>query len=237
MNLKYYLTPTYLTERAQDRMALPLNSGTLNQEAIINLILERGTSMTRTDILAVLNILREVVVSAVTRGHNINMPLFNISYSFSGLFDRETDSYDPTRHKVNVNLTKGIALRAAEGQIRPEKVDAPAQNPRIKEVKDSFSGQINNVLTAGGMIDVVGRSIKIDGDNSACGLWFIAEDGTQTKAPDIAENKPSRIIAQIPSELTVGNYQVKIVTQFSGSHLLKEPREFVYRKALTLKKN
>jgi hypothetical protein len=58
----------------------------------------------------------------------------------------------------------------------------------------------------------------------------VAEDGSETQAATIIANKPSQIIALIP-QLNIGDsYQVKIVTQYSGSRDLKDPKITVYGK-------
>jgi hypothetical protein len=83
-------------------------------------------------------------------------------------------------------------------------------------------------------VEVRGYNLKIDGDSPACGLWFIDQNGAETKAEVIVENKPSRIIALIP-DLPAGSYQVKVVTQFMGSaKLLKTPRNFIFPKSLAV---
>jgi len=93
---------------------------------------------------------------------------------------------------------------------------------------------VNERLTAGGVAELRGYNLKIDGDNPSCGLWFVAADGQETKAATIIENKPSKIIAMIPA-LTAGSYQVKVATQFSGGgKFLLSPKIFVYPKNLVV---
>ena len=102
-------------------------------------------------------------------------------------------------------------------------------------MKDSVSGAINELLTAAGVVEVRGYNLKIDGDEPACGLWFVADNGQETQATVVIENKPSKIIAMIP-DLTDGNYQIKVTTQFTGGGtFLKIPKVFVYPKNLAVR--
>lgn len=233
--LKYSLVENLLTERLDDYSAQAHNVSSLDKGAIINRMLNRGTLLTRTDILAVLNGFEETVAEAILAGYSVNLPLFNTSFSISGVFESPLDTFDGNRHKLNVNLTKGLLLREAERKVKFEKTNNPAPLPQIQEIRDSISGAVNEKLTAKGVVELRGYNLKIEGTDDSCGLWFVAENGTQTKAGVIIENKPSKIIAMIP-ELPDGSYQLKVVTQFSNSlRLLKTPKLFVYPKILVVR--
>ena len=232
--LKYSLIENMLTERQDDYSAQTHSMASLDKEAIITRMLNRGTLLTRTDIVAVLNGLEETVVETLLEGNNLTLPLFNTSFSISGVFENPLDSFDGNRHKLNVNLTKGALLRKAEKEVKFEKTNTPIPQPQIQEVKDSVTGSVNEKLMAKGVVEVRGYNLKIEGDDPTCGLWFIDDAGNEHKAVYIIENKPARIIAMIPN-LDNGNYQVKVVTQFAnGSKLLKAPKSFVYPKKMTV---
>jgi len=232
MVLKYSLVENQLTERPDDFSAQTHSMGSLDKNTIIDRMLKRGTLLTRTDIVAVLNGLEETVADAALAGYTLNLPLFNTSFSISGVFESAMDTFDGNRHKLNINLTKGTLLRDAEKNVKLEKTAARAPNPTIQEVKDSISGAVNERLTASGVVEIRGYNLRIEGDDALCGLWFIAEDGTQTKAAVIIENRPARIMAMIPA-LPPMKYQVKVVTRYSGGGKpLADPKTFVYPKIL-----
>ena len=233
--LEYSLVENMLTERPDDYSAQIHPAGSLNEEDIIDRMLSKGTLATRTDIVAISNLFVETVAEAVGMGYNVVHPLFNIFFFMSGVFDNLLDTYDGNRHKVNVNLSKGVKLRETEKKVKVQKTNSPSPQPQIQEVKDSITGVVNETLTAQGVVEVRGYNLKIEGDNPSCGLWFVHENGEETKATIIIENKPSKIFAMIPA-LADGTYQIKIVTQFSGSNLLKTPKVFTYLKHLEVKK-
>ena len=233
MILKYFLAENYLTERQGDYSAIT-NNPSLDEEAVISRMLKRGTMLTRTDILAVWNAIKETIVEATSEGYSVNLPLFNTSFSISGVFDSPLDSFDGNRHKLNINLTKGVLLRDAEKTVKFEKTGVTTPLPQIQEVKDSVSATVNERLTARGVVEVRGYNLKIDGNDPACGLWFVNETGEETKADIVVENKPSKIIAIIP-DLKAGKWQVKVVTQYTGSGtMVKAPKVFVYSKFLNV---
>lgn len=232
--LKYHLTENLLTNHSAEYVAQVQTAGSYNKEALIEEMLKRGTLLTRTDILAVLNGLEEVVCDIVSSGGTINSPLFNTSFSISGVFDGPIDNFDGNRHKLNVNISKGTKLRATESKVSFEKTTVMLPQPQILEVKDSVSKSINTRLTAGGVVEVFGNNIKVGGDHADCGLWFVPATGEPTKATTLVQNKPGSIIAVIP-QLPTGSYTLKIITQQSGGGiLLKTPRICLFGKTLTV---
>ena len=54
-------------------------------------------------------------------GEAINLPLINTSFSISGVFDSPMDAFDGNRHKLNLNITKGVLLREAEKKVKLQK--------------------------------------------------------------------------------------------------------------------
>ncbi|MDR1348392.1 MAG: DUF4469 domain-containing protein [Prevotellaceae bacterium] len=231
--LEYSLHENLLTERTDDYSAQTHSKASYNREQFIDLMLQRGTLMTKTDALAVLNNIEETVAYIVKNGGMINMPLFNTGFSISGVFEGAADVFDPNRHHLHVNISKGTLLRDAEKDVKLTKVNVASPQPQILEVKDSVTGSIDSLLTAGGVIEIVGVNIKIAGDSSACGLYFVDASGTETKAVTLVNNKPATVIAIIPA-LAAGEYHIKIVTQYSTSRDLKEPKTAVYSKLLHL---
>lgn len=233
--LKYNLVENLLTERPDDYAAQTIPVRSYDKEAIINLILRKGTLLTRTDVLAVMNAEEEVITDIIGEGGTINLPLFNTSFSISGVFEGPMDSFDSSRHRLNVNLTKGTLLRRAEGEVRLTKTDTVAPQPAILEVKDVVSGKVNEALTPGGVVQLWGSNLKIAGEHADVGLWFVPETGNAVKAQVLVTNKPSQLIAMIPATLAAGNYTLRVITQYSGSSLLKTPRTVVSDRGFVVK--
>ena len=225
--LKYSLNENQLTDRQDDYSAITHATNSFDMEAIITRILASGTLVTRTDVVAVMNNFQEAVVSIINEGGMINTPLFNTSFSISGVFESPLDMFDTTRHKLNINLAKGVLLRNIEKMIRIEKTNTVTPAPQVQEVRDSLSATVNERLTPKGVIEIYGYNLKIAGDDSDSGLWFVHSTGREERAEVMINNKPSQIIAIIPN-LEPGEWQIKIVTQYTGGALLKKPRAYTY---------
>ena len=72
--LQYSLTENLLTDAPDDYTALVQPLGTYDKEAIITEMLRRGTLLTRTDIVAVLNGFEETVRDITRDGGTVNTP-------------------------------------------------------------------------------------------------------------------------------------------------------------------
>ena len=233
MSLQYCLVENLLTERPDDYSALIHGSISYDNVAIVARMLNRGNLLTKVDIDAVLEAYTSEVELIHDEGGHINTPLINTSSSISGVFDGPLDTFDPNRHKYNINVTKGTRLRAVEKRQKLEKTNTVIPQPNIQEVKDTISGKVNEELTPNGVVELRGYSLKISGDER-CGLWFIPAQGEAIKATIFVENKPSTVIAIIPA-LAAGNYNIRIVTQHTGGKELKEPKSVIFPKTLMVK--
>lgn len=231
--LRYSLSENLLTDRPDDYAAQTHSVDTYDKSKFIKRLLGKGTLVTKTDVVAVFDAMESTILEILEEGSTLKLPFFNTSFSISGVFEGPLDSFDPTRHKLNVNITKGSLLRQAEANISFEKTTSVAPAPQIQEVKDTVSGNFNEELTPGGVVEIRGNNLKIAGDKPECGLWFVPETGVPVKADVFVQNKPSLVIAMIPT-LSTGKYQIKVVSQYSGGKELITPKAFTFGKELTV---
>lgn len=229
--LKYSLIENLLSKNPNDFKAQTQPADNCDKEAIITEMLRHGTLLTRTDIVAALNCLEETILDIIVSGKTVKTPLFRTSFSITGVFEGPLDNFDDKRHKLKVNLTKGPQLRDRIARVSLEKNETVIPQPQILEMKDCLTGKINERLTPGGALELWGHNIKISGQSTDCGLWFVPALGEAIKAQIIISNKPSTLIAMIPA-LPTGNYMLKVVTQFTVGHIVKSSRTCLFDKSL-----
>ena len=85
------------------------------------------------------------------------------------------------------------------------------------EVKDVVSGKVNEVLTKGGVVQLVGSRLKFDAKDAAQGIFFVPETGEAVRATVIAENNPARLMAIIPADLPAGTYYIEVRTKYANA--------------------
>ena len=214
--LKYCLRENLLTPAPDDYMAQAADVRSYTLDEIIDLMMEKGTTLTRADVAATLQVYGEVVSAIIKDGSAVNTPLMNTSMSISGVFDGANDSFDKKRHTVNLNITAGTLLRDAVTKVKCEKTEGASTDPYITEVTDIVTGTVNTTLTKGGVVQLVGARLKFDAKDTAQGIFFVPETGEAVRAAVIAENKPARLMAIIPADLAAGTYYIEVRSKHSG---------------------
>jgi len=86
MPLDYFLTENRLTDRPDDMTAITRSGVSIDENGLIDRILPKGTSLTRTDVKAVFNAANEAIAEGAERGETYILPLMNISFSIVGRF-------------------------------------------------------------------------------------------------------------------------------------------------------
>jgi hypothetical protein len=105
-----------------------------------------------------------------------------------------------------------------------EKVISAAPKPVLLSFKDIASGTINETITSGGVGEIHGSMLKLGENDPAQGIFFIAQDGTETKAPTLVRNKPANLIFMIPNGLAAGNYGVEVRALLHGTTEIRKGR-------------
>ena len=214
--LKYSLRENLLTPAPDDYMAQVADVRSYTLDEIIDLMMDKGTTLTRADVAATLQVYGEVCSSLIKDGAALNTPLMNTSMSISGVSDGANDSFDKKRHTVNLNITAGTLLRDAVTKVKCEKTEGASTDPYITEVTDIVTGTANTTLTKGGVVQLVGARLKFDAKDTAQGIFFVPETGEAVRAEVIAENKPARLMAIIPADLPAGTYYIEVRSKHSG---------------------
>ena len=215
--LKYSLRENLLTPAPDDYMAQAADVRSYTLDEIIDLMMEKGSTLTRADVAATLQVYGEVCSLLIKDGCALNTPLMNTALSISGVFNGANDSFDKKRHTVNLNITAGTLLRDAAGKVKCEKTEGVSTDPYITEVTDIVTGTVNTTLTKGGVVQLVGSRLKFDAKDEAQGIFFVPETGEAVRAAVIAENKPARLMAIIPADLAAGTYCIEVRTKIIGS--------------------
>ncbi|MDR0699046.1 MAG: DUF4469 domain-containing protein [Tannerella sp.] len=197
--MDYFLINNHLTHDPNDQVAIPTNIRSYSDDQIIDRIMQRGTTLTRPDLLAGIRAYQEEHGYIVEEGNGFNTGLLNAGPNIIGKFDSATDSYDRSRHKMHYSVNFSRTIQDMIGKIKMNKVQAPNTCPVITAIKDSQSGLTDGMLSAGGVLDIAGSRLKVYPDLPDDGVYFIDAGGKEYKAVTLVENKPSRLIVMLPA--------------------------------------
>lgn len=215
MPIRYSLRDNRLTPDPDDRYAQVESSRTASLDDVVDEITKRGTAIGRGDVASVLDTFQDVLVDFLTGGSNVSVPFANYSVSIQGVFTSEADAFDPSRHAVLPRVQAGAALRRAfRNGVPVERVEPSAQTPSLRSYYDHLAKERDSALTPGGVGEVEGARLAFDAEDEAQGVFFLAEDGTATRAETVPINKPSQLMVVVPAGLAPGAYRLEVRAAF-----------------------
>jgi len=227
MSLKFALFENHLTSDPNDYMAVVQDVPAKTQDDVINLMIGRGSTVTKAEALSVFEEYGNAIEQLIKDGCSVNTPLFNLSPSVKGIFTGPDDSFNSARHTVKLNITPGTRLRVMSQQVSVERVKGVSPGPVPDSLDDLGTGTRNEQLTPGNIAQLRGSLLKFDTEDPAQGIFLIAPDGSEFKAATIARNKPAQIDFLVPA-LSQGEYRLEIRTViYKGKELKKGSLSFL----------
>ena len=237
--IKAYLYDNALTkDNPNDFIARTVSERSLNVKQICEAAVNRGGSdVSAPSMQHATELFLKEMAYQLCDGYSVNTGYFTASTLIRGVFDNPTETFNATKHTILFQFNQGEKLRAEIPTIEVDILGVADASAAILQVTDVKSGSVNDLLTPGRNLKMSGNKIKIAGDDTANGVYFV-ETTTKTRTAvdntDIVTNNPSELIILIPA-LAVGTYTIEVVTQFSsGTSLLKEPRTASFDKILTV---
>lgn len=224
MAIKYALYPNPLTQGATDHRAIVQNQITRTIDDIIDRMITRGSTVTRSDALSVIEEYEAAIAGYLAEGDSINTQLFRINSSISGVFTDDRDYFDSSRHQINLNVLPGLRLQEVAANLSAQKVKPRLRQPTLEVFKDFSSDTVNDILTPGGAGELKGSFLKLNTDDPEQGVFFIASDTTEAKAESIIRNKPSNLIFRIPDGLSSGDYKLEVRSIVKGTSKIRSGR-------------
>lgn len=221
MALKFALFENHLTSDPNDYMAVVQDLQSKSQEDVIDLMIGRGSTVTKAEALSVLEEYATAIVQLLKDGYSINTPIFNLSPSIKGVFIGADQSFTPTLHSVKINIAPGIRLREVAPMVSVEKVKGASPQPTPEYLDDLGSGTRNEQLTVGNIAQLKGSRLKFDETDPIQGIFLIDASRGETQVKTIARNKPAQVDFLVPP-LAPGDYQLEIrAVIYKGKELKK----------------
>lgn len=235
--LKAWLRPNLLTkEDKTDFIAVPITNGSVGVEEIIDSIKQDGMEVTKETALNVIQRYNGKVIELLQNGHNVNTGLVYLQPTIKGVFFDKT--WNPEKHKVNIAVTLGQALRKAIEQVVVEILGTQSDIAEILSIIDKFTGKTDGSLTKGKVSELKGSHLKVVGEHPSIGIKFRNIDNnaeTKVDTADIVTNSPSQLMIMVPTTLEAGQYELSVTTQFSGGNtILKEPKTITFHLPISI---
>lgn len=221
MSIKYALYPNHLTDDPEDHLAIVQDQNSRSIEDIIDIMINRGSTVTKADALSVIEEYEAAIAEVLNNGDSVITPLMKVSASIQGVFEDEFDAFDPSRHYVRLNVHPGERISEIAGNATVERIQASRPEPHPQVFKDVITDTTNESITSGGVGELRGSRLKVDPSDTDQGVFIIASDGAETRADTYIRNKPANLIFMIPDSLTSGDYELEVRATINDSDKIR----------------
>jgi hypothetical protein len=235
--IKAYLYENLLTDDPNDYVARASSERSLSVADVCESAVSRGSAgVPAKTIEHNVGLFFEEMAYLLKDGYSVNTGFFTAGAQIRGVFNSPKETFDPGKHSVFFQFNMGETLRGSLADVTVEILGVAETGIEIAQVTDVKTGSVNDQLTPNRNLRIKGSKLKIMGSDASVGVYFLNESTSESikvDAADIVTNNPSELIIVTPA-LGSGSYKLKVVTQFTNSALLKEPRSLVFDKTLTV---
>lgn len=225
--LKGWIALNSVTKDPNDKILILDAAGNVGLKQVYKEMREEDTGLREETLVHVVSLYERVIARFLMNGYNVNTGLFYAVPRFTGII--EGGRWNPEKNSIYVSFIQDKVLREeiAKTQvvIQGEKNDVMY----VLETEDRKTKLKDGSMTPGRNFVVRGSYIKVVGDDASVGVAFRNKtNDTITKLAEdmFATNNPSELIFLVPTELTDGEYELTITTQYTKNTglLLKAPR-------------
>lgn len=153
-----------------------------DQDMLVDRMIEVGTSVSRGDVISVLNLLQTTVERLCGEGSMVNLDGFvRFAPAIGGTFFNEADGFDPGRNSTYVNAAVSSTFNTRFGLITTvEKVPASFRAPGLHRVEDLASTTTNEKVTPANIVTIGGERLRFELEKADEYLHFVnADDPSQ----------------------------------------------------------
>ena len=235
--IKAYLYENLLTEDPNDYVARVSSERTLGITEICNSAVSRGGA----DISAAsmehgINLFFKEMGYQLCDGYSVNTGYFTATTLIKGVFNSPTETFNTDKHSIVFQFNQGDTLRKEIPNIEVDILGVADTSITITQVTDVKTGTVNDKLTPNRNLKIKGYKLKLAGDNTAVGVYFINQttgERTKVDADEIVSNNPSELMIIVPA-LAAGSYTLEVTSQYAVGSTTKEPRTATFDKPLTV---
>lgn len=228
MTIKYSLHENHLPNGGNSYRARVEYTSLVDVEGVLDRMVLQHSTVTRADMLAVLEEFLNAVLELLLLGMRVVTPFGEFGLTIKGSFDSTEDRFQASRHQLELVLKPGKRLeREFKRQAKAKKVEGNVPYPALYGYTNLADPAAANSLIPGQMAQVTGRSLKFDPSDERQGLFLIPlteTDSTEPPGPPIrvsqvGHNTSHKLLFLIPSPLSPGSYRLEVRAVFGVDQL------------------
>jgi hypothetical protein len=160
-----------------------------------------------------------VIFQVMSEGGIVETPLGIFSTKLPGVY-KGTETDLKAGHVPEARILVSPEMRRFVAAVKVAIVGFMETNGFIAEAVDLATGKVDEVMTIGDVVEMLGVGIKIESTPewaSHCGLFLVRPGQTAVRVVRIIDNTPRKITFLVPPGVTAGQeYTLQIVTMSSA---------------------
>lgn len=221
MPIRYFLLDNKMTPAEGKQRAQVASRGTITMKDIIDRAMDRGTSVTRTDMVAVMELFHDVAIDFAAQGYTVLTPLCNVRAGVRGMFADSDAIFKKGEHELRPAVSPGLGLKKKFKTVKAEKVDGGRNKPCLDHLSDTESDTRDTEITPGGMARLCGSRLSFVANDPLEGIFLKPAGAAAIRVTKYSRSKPSEIIFRIPEGLAPGLYTLSVRSHL-GTKTLRE---------------
>ena len=223
----------FTQDNDRDQLADVVPAAAKRDEDIADAIVAEGSEIKKETILNILSLRNKKVFEYALSGCTYSNEVGSLSPRVSGVFEDINSVIDTALHKCSFDIMPSASLRAETSKISVKVTGCKDSGGAvIGAVTNTLTGNKDGTVQIGDDVIIEGEKIKIqDEADTEQGVFFVDMEGNEHRVTrKLTANKPSRLIARVPSSVAEGNVSLIIRTRYTGSsvNILKNLRELRY---------
>jgi len=225
--VKYALKANTLGDDTKGCIAVVSAVGAATLDDVIGHMIAEGTGLTRPQAMAYFEKLTQSVEYFIGLGFSVSTPLFRSRASISGTFTGKNDSYDASRHQINVRTISGVRLSRLEKNLPAVKIKLNRLFPLPEILTDSSTDTENSKITGGGVAVLRGSLLKFNPKDVQQGIFFVAADNPaeEIRAEQYPTIRSTEVTFVVPS-LQPKEYFLTLKSDYLWSSVRKGELEY-----------
>ncbi|MBN1647714.1 MAG: hypothetical protein JW874_06765 [Spirochaetales bacterium] len=191
----------------------------LNNAALVDEIVERNTTVSRQEALAVIDLYEQLIREHLHKGHTITTGLFRADISMSGRFASRSDQIDYKRHRARVVIRPAIKLnKLVCTGLRFHKRRQTRNNYFLSWVGEVDGSLQAGAIGAGSVIKLVGKGLKAYAYENRYELCLNGIDSAdaQKHALRVLTATKAKITALVPNNVPPGKYELVLFHRYGS---------------------
>lgn len=227
MTFKYKLHTNPLTDNENQYRAIVDFDKTLGREQLIDKMELRGSTITRADIVAVLDELDRAVIDALLDGKQVNTGLILFTASIKGVFIGVDDVFNTTRHTLELRVRPTVQFKKKiKAGAQFKKMPSIEPTPVVKSYHNLYNLGADTVLSPAHTAQLKGRNLLFNRSDPQQGVFLTPQktgvplvDDTPIRVEEVSRLTPGEIIFRVPDTLLPGRYKLEVKAVFGAEDL------------------